>query len=443
MLSVEDVVHKSRYRWSNWSGVCVTSPQTIVYPSTVEEVVSVVQSCAVRGQNLRVVGAGHSFTPLAATHDVLMSLDRLSGLVDVQVEERTATVWAGTRLKTLGELLHHHGLAQENLGDIDVQSIAGAISTGTHGTGGNFGTIATQVIGLTVVLASGKVVDCSETSHPELFYALRVSLGALGVLVKVKLRLVPSFRMVYESRRMPLLECLNQLDELKADHRHFEFYWFPHTDMAQVKWMDETADAVQVRSMKKYFQDVVMENRVYGALSELCRTMPTLCKTVSRLSANNVPVSRTVDYSHRLFATQRLVRFNEMEYNLPSAAMRETVLEMEEEVRRAKFAVHFPVECRFVRGDDIWLSPAYQRDSAYIAVHMYKGMEYEPYFTAMERIFRTKNGRPHWGKLHTQRAETLAGLYPRWNDFQRIRAIVDPSGMFLNDYLNALFHPTP
>jgi FAD/FMN-containing dehydrogenase len=195
--------------------------------------------------------------------------------------------------------------------------------------------------------------------------------------------------------------------------------------------------------MKKYFQDVVMENRVYGALSELCRTMPTLCKTVSRLSANNVPVSRTVDYSHRLFATQRLVRFNEMEYNLPSAAMRETVLEMQEEVRRSKFAVHFPVECRFVRGDDIWLSPAYQRDSAYIAVHMYKGMEYEPYFAAMEQIFRAKDGRPHWGKLHTQRADTLSELYPRWNDFHRVRDMVDPAGIFLNDYLNSLFHPAP
>lgn len=426
-------------KWRNWSGIVEASPQTVVYPGSVVEVVQVVNQCRREVRTLRVVGSGHSFTPIAASNDILMSLDGLQGIVRVDMDAQTATVWAGTKLKALGDMLFQHGLAQENLGDIDVQSIAGAISTGTHGTGIEFENIATQVIGLTVVTGAGDILQCTADSHPEQFRALQVSLGTLGVIVQVTLRLRPAFRMVYESTRTSLSTCLRDLETLNNHHRHFEFYWFPYADPCQLKFMDETTKPADEREIRDFASDVVLENGVFGALSKLCQWMPRLCAPVSRLSASMVPVTRKVAYSHRLFATKRLVRFNEMEYNLPAEAMVPVIWEMREVMARERFAVHFPIECRYAKRDDIWLSPAYGRDSAYIAVHMFRGMPYERYFAAMEDIFLRYGGRPHWGKLHTLQAAELSQRYPMWNRFLNVRAEFDPDGIFLNAYLRDLF----
>ncbi|RAP74878.1 FAD-binding oxidoreductase [Paenibacillus montanisoli] len=428
-----------RIAWSNWSGSVQASPQMVLYPDSIEAVVEAVQMCRREGRRLRVVGTGHSFTPIAAASDVLVSLDRMQGLVEIDAVGGTATVWAGTKLKLLGELLFRQGLAQENLGDIDVQSIAGAISTGTHGTGRQFGNIATQVAGLTLVTGTGEVIECTMDSHPEAFRAMQVSLGALGIIVQVKLKLRSAFKMRYESRRVPLSTCLEQLPALADAHRHFEFYWFPYADPCQLKTMDETDEPVSSRRVRDYVSDVLLENAAFGLLSGLCRRFPELCAPISRFSASQVPVGSRVDYSHRLFATKRLVRFNEMEYNLPADAMPAVIEEMRAVMARNRFAVHFPIECRYARGDDIWLSPAYGRDSAYIAVHMYKGMTYAPYFAAMERIFLRYGGRPHWGKMHSLHASQLKGLYPMWEPFARVRAQYDPEGVLLNPYLEKLF----
>lgn len=427
--------------WSNWSGNVQASPQTVRYPDSIEAVVEVVRMCRQEGRKLRVVGTGHSFTPIAASNDVLVSLDRMQGLVRVDPEARTATVWAGTKLKLLGEKLFEHGLAQENMGDINVQSIAGAISTGTHGTGREFGNMATQVIGMTIVTGTGEVLECTEESHPEWFKAMQVSLGVLGIIVQVTLRLQPAFKLAYESKRIPLKSCLQQLSVLADENRHFEFYWFPYADPCQVKLMNETNAKVTNRKVRDYISDVLLENTAFHLLSEVCRKLPRMSPSVSRLSASQVPVSRKVNYSHQMFATQRLVRFNEMEYNIPAAAMPAVIEEMRETMAREKFDVHFPIECRYAKGDDIWLSPAYERDSAYIAVHMYKGMLYEDYFAAMERIFLRHGGRPHWGKMHSLQAAQLKEIYPMWERFCAIRETLDPDRILLNDYLLKLFAP--
>lgn len=430
---------KAAQQWTNWSGIVACTPAQVVYPTSVEEVVSLVQWCNTTGHRLRVVGSGHSFTPLVQTDDVLVSLDRMSGLVEVDTAARTAVVWAGTKLKRLGELLHRHGLAQENLGDINVQSIAGAISTGTHGTGTAFGTLATQVIGLKVVLGNGTVMDCSEEEHPELFKAMQVSFGALGVIVQVKLRLVPSFRLKYVTGRMKLDDCLRSLDTLCQQNRHFEFYCFPYSDTVQVKFMNETHEPVTQRGWKDYWNKIVMENRLFWVLSEACRLVPALTKPVSRLSAASVPVFEEVAYSHELFATPRLVRFNEMEYNIPAAHMAEVIQEVLACIERERIAVHFPIECRFVRADDIWLSPASGRESGYVAIHMYRGMPHERYFRTVEQIFLRCGGRPHWGKLHYRTAEDFQQMYPMWDEFRRVRLAADPNGVLQNDYLAVLF----
>ncbi len=427
-------------RWSNWSGSVQCTPRQVITPHTIDELTRLIGTYGRVGRQVRVVGAGHSFTPLVQTDDVLLSLEHMQGIEAIDREAGTVTVLGGTQLKLLGSELFKAGLAQENLGDIDAQSIAGAISTGTHGTGLQFGTLSTQVVGLTLVTANGELLECSPEHNPEIFKAAQVALGTLGVIAKVKLRVVPARQMQYKGQRQPLAHCLNNLEHYRQENTHFEFYWFPYTEWVQTKFMNETASPVSKGNLWSWFNQVVLENGVYWLISEACRLIPAFCKSASRISAQSIASVEETNYSHRLFATLRVVRFQEMEYNVPAEHMQDVVREIQACINREQFAVHFPIECRFVQADDIWLSPAYQRASAYIAVHMYRGMPYRSYFTAIEEIFKRYQGRPHWGKMHTRTASELAELYPRWHDFQRVRAQLDPQGIFLNSYLRALFN---
>src|SRR5579859_4891054 len=426
-------------RWSNWSGSVQSAPRQIVKPRSVEELARVIGEYGRDARHVRVAGAGHSFVPLAQTDDVLLSMEEIQGIEAIDTQAGSVTVLGGTQLKKLGNVLFEHGLAQENLGDIDVQSICGAISTGTHGTGVRFGTLSTQVEGLTLVTASGEILECSSERNPDIFKAAQVSLGTLGVIAKVKLRVVPAKRMHYLGTRKKLSDCLANLEHYKQENSHFEFFWFPYTDLVQAKFLNETTDPASASSFWSNFNKIVLENGLYWLLSESCRLLPRLCKKVCQISGQTIANIDEINYSHRLFTTPRWVRFQEMEYNIPAEHTRAVISEIQECIEQQQFAVHFPLECRFVHSDDIWLSPAYRRDSAYLAVHMYRGMEYKPYFHHVEEIFRRYQGRPHWGKMHTQDAAHLAALYPRWNDFRRIRAALDPQGMFLNDYLRELF----
>ncbi|MBE3561425.1 MAG: FAD-binding protein [Ktedonobacteraceae bacterium] len=429
--------------WSNWSGSVRCQPRELAKPASIDELATLIRRGNKEGRHIRVAGAGHSFTPLVQTDDILISLDNIRGIERVDREQMRATVLGGTRLKEVGESLFAHGLAQENLGDINVQSIAGAISTGTHGTGINYGSLATQVVGLTLVTASGEILECSAEQNADIFKAAQVSLGVLGVIVKVVLRVVPAKRLHFLSRRERLSDVLDDLEKLKQENSHFEFFWMPHTEWVQAKYLNETDEPANESSTWNTFNRVVLENGVYWLLSEGCRLVPRLARTVSTVSAYGIATVNDVDYSHRLFSTPRKVRFQEMEYSIPAEHTRIVLAEIKNYIERYKFAVHFPVECRFVHSDDIWLSPAYEREAAYIAVHMYRGMAYQDYFRRVEEIFKRYEGRPHWGKMHTRTAQELATLYPHWHDFRRIRAELDPAGVFLNDYLRRLFEVEP
>lgn len=426
-------------RWENWSGSVRGRPREVVQPRDLGELARLVGQWGRDERTVRVVGAGHSFTPLVRTDDVLVSLDRMQGVIAVDQTGGTATVWAGTHLRRLGDELLARGVAQENLGDIDKQSIAGAISTGTHGTGVTFGSIATQVTGITLVTASGELLECSETQHTDVFKAAQVALGALGIVARVTLRVVPARRLRYQARRERLATTLASLDRYKTENSHFEFYYFPYTSWSQVKFANETDAPPNGNRMLAKANDLVLENGVFWALSEACRIVPPLSRTGSRISAWGVASVDKTNHSHQVFATPRLVRFQEMEYNLPAERFTAALAEVRACIERERFRVHFPLECRFVRADDVWLSPAYGRDSAYIAAHMYRGMPYREYFAALEEIFLRYGGRPHWGKHHTLDASRLKERYPRWDDFLRVRAELDPHGIFLNDYLRDLF----
>ncbi len=432
--------HPKRGRiWSNWSGSVTCRPEEVVTPGSIEELARVVGQHAHDGRRMRVTGAGHSFTPLVRSDDVMISMAGLQGITSVDEQAGVVTVLGGTKLKALGDDLLRRGLAQENLGDIDVQTITGAISTGTHGTGVRFGNLATQVAALTLVTASGDILELSPEREPDMFKAAQVSLGALGVIASVKLHVVPAKRLRYQSRRERLKSVLDNLERYKQENSHFEFFWMPYTPWTQAKFTNETDEQPTSANLWTEFNRVVMENGVFWALSEGARIAPPLSKTVSAISAWGIAPTTAVDYSHRLFATPRAVRFQEMEYNIPAENFVAVMNEIQELIAQRGYHVHFPIECRFVKGDDIWLSPAYQRDSAYLAAHMYKGMRYEEYFHDVEQVYQSYGGRPHWGKMHTLDGATLASRYPRWADFQRVRSTLDPQGVFLNGYLRRLF----
>lgn len=425
--------------WKNWSSSVRFRPDEIAWPETEAELAELILRCKAEGKSVRVVGAGHSFSPLVSDAQMLISLDRMTGLIEADRESRTATVWAGTRLKALGEMLYAEGLAMENLGDIDVQSVAGAISTGTHGTGVQFGTIATQVIGITLITAVGEVLTCSESMYPEIFKAAQVSLGCLGIITRVSLRLEPAYKLEYTSKKAKLDEVLNDLESYRQRNRNFEFYWFPFTNTVQTKEMNKTQEPPKKHGLGKWFNDIFMENGVFWLLSKISRFIPGTSAGISKISAWGISSGTDVSWSHQMFATPRYVKFQEMEYNIPADNFADALREIAKTIEEQKIRVHFPIECRWVAPDDILLSPAYKRDSAYIAVHMYKGMPYEGYFEAMETILKKYGGRPHWGKMSTMSKDEFAERYPKWNEFQRIRKELDPEGLFLNPYLKKVF----
>jgi L-gulonolactone oxidase len=425
--------------WKNWSGYVACPNARVLQPASIDELGDALRNAARDEQPLRVVGAGHSFSRLVATDGVIVSLDALQGVIAIDPQAGIARVRAGTRLWALGEALAAHGLAMENLGDINVQSIAGATSTGTHGTGITLGNIATQIAALKFLTADGREVSASPTEDPDLFAGGRVALGSLGVLTEISLRLVPTFRLRLERGKMDLEECLARAGELVARNRSFEFYWLPHTDSVLTKAWNVTDEPVDKMGWQRYLSDVVLENMAFGALCRVGKAMPSLCPPISRFCASLLSHSTQVDASYSMLSTVRQVRFNEMEWSLPAERGADALREIRALIARREFPLMFPLEYRWVRGDDIWLSPNYGRDSVHISVHQYVGMPYERYFDAVQAICLNHGGRPHWGKVHTLAGAQLARLYPRWDDFLALRERMDPSGRFLSPYLRRLF----
>ena len=425
--------------WRNWAGTESAVATDVVRPRDLEELSGAVTRAAAAGQSVRARGSGHSFTAVGAAHDVALDLGDWAGIVSADIDTGLVTVRAGTTLRTLNAELDRLGLAMTNLGDIDAQTISGAISTGTHGTGARFGGISTQVAGLELVLADGSVVSCSETERPELFAAGRVGLGAFGVISAVTLRTEPSYVLAAEERPEPLDEVLEALDENCANNDHFEFYWFPYGPKALTKRNNRLPAGTTPRPLPRARQFVeyeLMENRVFGAICRLGRRMPGLVRPLNNLSSNVLSARSYSDVSHKVFVTDRSVRFVESEYAVPRAALGEVLAELRRRVPELADPVIFPVEIRVAAADDIWLSTAYQRDSAYIAVHQFVGMPYRSYFDLFESIVADVGGRPHWGKMHTLDAAALRERYPRFGDFVDLRAKLDPTGLFANPYLD-------
>lgn len=422
--------------WRNWVGDQACRPAAIEHPATVAEVAGAIERARGAGRVVRVAGAGHSFTDTALTDGTLLRLDRMRRVLEVDSTSGLARVEAGISLNELSEALWAHGLAFENLGDIDVQSIAGATATGTHGTGSRLRNLSAGLREVELVTGDGSTVRVSADADPDAWRAARVSVGALGVVTAVTLQAVPAFTLEGTDATAPLEEVLGRVDELADGADHFEFYVFPHSRLALTRTNRRVDRAPEPRSRaREWLDDVLLRNYVFGLACAAGRRAPRLIPQINRLLARASGTTRRVDRSYRIFASPRLVRFTEMEYALPRERAAEAVRAVLDVAARPGFAVPFPIEVRFVAPDDAFLSPAGGRETCYIAVHMYRGMEWQPYFRAVEEVMNGFGGRPHWGKRHFQTAETLASRYPEWERFQAVRRRLDPEGVFANGYV--------
>lgn len=419
--------------WTNWTGDQRCDPAGRATPRSPEELAEVVGAATAEGTAVKVVGSGHSFTEAALTDGLQIALDGLSGILAVDGDH--VTVGAGTTIARLNRELHARGRALANLGDIDRQTIAGAISTATHGTGARLPNLSAQVVGLELVTAAGERLRLDADHDPDAFAAARVGIGALGAISAVTLRTVPAFVLHRRDEVRDLDDVLATVDAEAEAHDHYEFFAFPYGGRACTIRRDRTEAPARGRSwLARRVGEPVGQAAIDGVFRLTRRfpgTIPTLCRVAAPLASEG----EYVDHSPAVFVSDRRVRFTEMEYAVPRAAGPEVVRRILEWVQAERYPVAFPLECRVVAGDDAWLSPTYERDAFYVAVHQFVGMAWEPYFAAVEVIVAEHGGRPHWGKRHALDATTLRERYPRFDDFLAVRERLDPTGTFVNGYV--------
>ena len=423
--------------WTNWAGTASCHPAETELPRSEEDIVAALKRAAQSGERVKVAGSGHSFTDIACTGGRMLRLDGYDKVLEVDAGRGLVTVEAGISIFKLAEELARHGLAFENLGDIGYQAIAGAVSTATHGTGDKLGNLATQIAGMRLILADGSPLDLTTESDADTFKAAQVSLGALGVISTITLRCVPAYTLHAVEAPARLDAVLESFDEQASSNDHFEFYWFPHTDRCITKVNNRTEEPARPKGrFRAWAEDTFVPNTVFGGVARLGRARPAMIPRLSRMVGAMVSRTEYSDRSDRVFTSPRLVRFAEMEYAIPRAEAPDAVREVRRVIEERGLRINFPIECRVVAPDDIFLSPSHGRETAYIAVHVFHGMEHEPYFRAVEEVMRALGGRPHWGKIHYQTHQSLRDLYPAWGRFAAVRARLDPHGRFANAYLD-------
>jgi FAD-linked oxidoreductase len=430
----------STHTWHNWAGNQRANPQRIVTPRTTAEVAAAVRTAAADGRTVRMAGTGHSFTGAAVAEGVLLRPGGLTAVRSVDTASGLVTVEAGLPLHAFNRILDEHGLALANMGDIQEQTVAGASQTGTHGTGRDAAGLVSQIAGLELVLADGSVVTCSRDERPDLFDAARAGLGGLGVITAITWRAVPAFLLEAKEEPMRWDEVLDRVDEFDEGNEHFEFYWFPHTDGCLTKRNNRVEGPARPLSKVKYWMDdQFLSNKVFGLINRVTHRVPKVTPFVNGISAKALGARTYSDTSYKVFTSPRTVRFKEQEYAIPREHLVQTLRELRALYEKRDWRISFPIEVRLLPEEDAWLSMAYGRRTAFIAIHVYNRDPHEEYFEGVEELLMAAGGRPHWGKLHTRDATYLEKVYPRFSDFQALRDELDPERRFANPYTNQVF----
>ncbi len=425
--------------WTNWSGLVTTHPQQVLTPRTVGEVADAVAAARSAGLTVKMVGTGHSFTAIGAPEGIMLRPDKLTGVTHVDREAMTVTALAGTPLHVLNAALENLGLSLHNMGDIAEQTVAGATSTGTHGTGGTVASLSAQVVGLDLVTADGSVLHADRGERPEILEVARLGLGALGILASLTFQVEPLFTVEAHEGPMRWDEALGSFDQVVAENHYAEMYWFPHTDRLQVKRNNRTLDEAEpLPRWRSWLDDEFLSNTVFGWINTLGNRRPALVPRLAELSGRAQSERRFSDAAHRVFTSPRHVVFREMEYAVPREAGLQALRDVRALIEQRDWRISFPVEVRVTPADDIPLSTSAGRDSLYLAFHMNERTDHTAYFGEVERLLRGYDGRPHWGKLHTRTAADLEPAYPRWHEFTDLRDKLDPDRLFGNEHLRRI-----
>lgn len=416
--------------WRNWSGSVVAEPSGRASPRNAAELSALVTQAG----KVRVVGAGHSFMPLCQTDGLLISMADYEAAIQIAPDRKTVWAPAGWSLDRLTAALWAEGLSLINQGDVNPQSLAGATATGTHGTGKDLGSLATQACGFRLMLADGSLVECGPDQRPDLYEAQRLSLGLFGVATEIRINVLPAYHLEERVERRPLAEVAERLDELAAATRHMEFFVFPYSDHVIFK----TLHPAEPEGDFKDGNDI--DETVFRLICDLGAAatpmIPTLQRLVMRLSAGS---SRRVGPAYKIFPSDRTIRFEEMEYELPRANGVDTLKEAIAHIRKHRLPIAFPFEFRLTAGDDIWMSPFNKGPGASISFHQYAKMPWKQSFNEIEAVFRAGEGRPHWAKRHTLTPADVHAMYPKTADYLAVRQSVDPSGKFANAHMTELF----
>jgi FAD-linked oxidoreductase len=415
--------------WKNWSGSVTARPRVLARPKTEAELAALVA----RAANVRVAGAGHSFMPLCETTDTLLSLADIEGDLELSADKKSAWAPAGWSLAKLTAALWEKGASLLNQGDVNPQALAGAIATGTHGTGAELGSLSTTVRAFRLMLADGSVVTCGRNERPDLFEAQRLSLGLLGVATRVEVDVMPVYHLEERVESHHIDAVAERWDDLARANRHVEFWVFPYGDQVILKTLNPAPEEGPLKRTSD------MDDRAFGVICEICSALPFLTPSLQRMIVRPGVRQRRVGPAYRIFPSERNVRFEEMEYELPRANAWPALREAIDWIRKKRLPVTFPFEFRLVAGDDIWLSPFNTGPGASISMHQYAKMAWRNLFAEGERIFRAHGGRPHWAKRHTLTARDVETLYPSAARFRAVRAAHDPQGKFANAHLASLF----
>ncbi|CAI9413094.1 D-arabinono-1,4-lactone oxidase [Nocardioides sp. T2.26MG-1] len=425
--------------WSNWAGIESARPARVEEPADTAAIVAAVERARSEGTTLKMVGTGHSFTAISAPEHTVLRPTHLGGIVAVDRDAMTVTALAGTQLKELNRQLEALGLSLHNMGDIAEQTLAGATSTGTHGTGGVAASLSAQICGLTLVTGTGEVVTATETENPEILETARVGLGALGVLTTLTFRVEPLFVLEATESPMGWDEALDGFDQRIAEHHHVDTYWFPHTDRMLTKTNDrldvDPSETSPLSRLRYWWDDEFLSNHLFGALNRVTNRVPAIIPSFNQVSSRLLSARTYSDVAHRVFISPRGVVFREMEYAVPRSAGLAALRECRAAIDASDLRITFPVEIRVTPADDIPLSTSSGRDSLYLAFHTHRDVDHLAYFALLEPILRAHDGRPHWGKVHTRSAADLAPAYPRFEEFLALRDKLDPDRVFANPYL--------
>jgi len=422
---------EGRTSWRNWSGNQRANPRNIFSGSSDEELADFLRATSDR---VRPVGSGHSFSALTPTDGVIVETNSINAFVGYDDTTGLATFGSGARLFEVSSDLDAIGRAWENLSDIDVQTMAGAFATATHGTGADLTAMHDCVEGFRMVAANGSILDVTRESNSDLFYAGLVGLGALGIITRYTIRTVPQYKLKRETHVLEIEEILDRIDEFSSDNRHFEFFYFPGTGIGAVILQNVTEESITEESP----EDDEEALEALKMLRDKLGWAPWLRRRAAKSNMTMGLVEERVDISSYMLAATRSTQFNEMEYHLPREEGVSTVRRVIKMLDRRKDS-YFPLEYRHVASDAAWLSPFKDGARASIAIHAGGAERFDYFFSDFEPMYLDRGGRPHWGKLHSLRRQQLGELYPEFERFSALRKDIDPTGKFLNEHLAELF----